>query len=196
MHHQDESTVTIMCKATIFEFSLLVSSAISSKASRLSPVRPKQRQHIFHQNPSSPTMAQLSQRILRCAFSDNLKNVFHIDSTLGVDIIEDIRERIWMKHPNKLAQILYTELKLYSPVNPVKDGLMKENPVFLCPRQQISSDFPQSSDPKIDIIIRKPSPRNIPQTIRQAFLKDCHINHLVHLSEMKAHNGSIGHIKN
>lgn len=116
-------------------------------------------------------MTQLSQRILRCAFSDNLKNVFHVDCTLGVDIIEDIRERIWMKHPNKLAQIHYTELKLYSPVNPVKDGLMKENPVFLCPRQQISSDFPQSSDPKIDIIIRKPSPRNIPQTIRQAFLK-------------------------
>lgn len=86
-------------------------------------------------------MAQLSRRTLWCAFSDNLKNMFRIDCTLGVDMIEDVRERIWMKHPNKLAQIHYTELKLYSPVSPVKDGLMKENPVFLCPSQQFHPTF-------------------------------------------------------
>jgi hypothetical protein len=98
----------------------------------------------------------MAQRRLWCAFSDDIDNVFPIDCILNVDYITDVKEKIWTKSQHKLAQITSYDLKLYSPVSPVKDSLTKENLVYLHPRKWISSDFPQSNDLDIDIVIIRP----------------------------------------
>lgn len=56
----------------------------------------------------------------------------------------------------RLHRSITRDSKLYSPVNPMKDNLTEENLVHLHPRKRISSDFPQSNDPEIDIIILQP----------------------------------------
>jgi hypothetical protein len=98
-------------------------------------------------------MAQPSQRTLWCIFSDNLQRPFSVDCTLNVDTIDKVKERIWLESQNKIGQTDYYNLDLYSPVNPLKGSLTKENLVPLDPHQLISSDFPQSKDPYIDIVI-------------------------------------------
>jgi hypothetical protein len=111
---------------------------------------------VFRPNPTSPTMAQPSQRTLWCAFSDKLQRPFSVDCTLNVDTIDKFKERIWLKSQNKISQTDYFNLDLYSPTSPVRDNVTQENLIYLCPRKQISSDFPQSNDPDLDIIIIRP----------------------------------------
>jgi hypothetical protein len=101
-------------------------------------------------------MAQPSQRMLWCAFSDSLQRPFSINCTLNVDTIDKVKEKIWTISQNKIGQTSYYDLDLYSPVNPVKGSLTKENLIYLHPRKQILSDFPQSNDPDLDIIIIRP----------------------------------------
>lgn len=101
-------------------------------------------------------MAQPSSRTVWCAFADDLEEPFPIDCAVNVDTIGHLKKKIWMENQQKLAQIGYPQLKLYSPINPVTDTLMKEDLVHLCPRDRISSDFPRSNDPEIDIILFQP----------------------------------------
>ena len=119
-------------------------------------------------------------RTLWCAFSDVLDEPFPIDCTLGVDTIGHVKDKIFTKNQRKVGQIDPRQLKLYSPVNLVEDPLTKENLADLHPRQRISSDFPQSNNPVIDIIILQPtepdgctslgkSSKGILPTIQQAF---------------------------
>ncbi|KAL1965550.1 hypothetical protein VTN77DRAFT_5634 [Rasamsonia byssochlamydoides] len=109
---------------------------------------------VFRPNPASPTMAQPSERTLWCAFSDDLQRPFPIDCTLNVDTIAHVKKRIWEMDGE--CKIAHWKLDLYSPVSAVKDDLRKENLVHLHPRRRISSDFPQSNDPDIDIVIIRP----------------------------------------
>jgi hypothetical protein len=111
---------------------------------------------VFRPNRTSPTTAQPSQRRLWCAFSNDIDRVFSIYCTLNVDTIDDVKKKIWMDNQRMVGQLDFRELDLYSPVSPVKDSLTKENLVYLHPRKWISSDFPQSNDPDIDIVIIRP----------------------------------------
>lgn len=111
-------------------------------------------------------MAQPSQRTLWCAFSDNLDRVFAIYCAINVDTINDAKRKIWMDSQHKTAQMDYWELDLYSPISSIKDDLTEENLVHLHPRKQITSDFPQSNDPDIDIIIIRPQGHQQSTTIR------------------------------
>lgn len=104
-------------------------------------------------------MAQPS-RTLWCAFSDVLDEPFPIDCTLDVDTIGHVKDKIFTKNQRKVGQIDPRQLKLYSPASLVEDPLTKENLADLHPRQRISSDFPQSNDPAIDIIILQPTELN------------------------------------
>lgn len=101
-------------------------------------------------------MAQPSPRTVWCAFADDLEEPFPIDCAVNVDTIDHLKKKIYMENQPKLARFGYSELKLYSPVNPVTDTLMKEDLVHLHPRDRISPGFPQSNDPKIDIILFQP----------------------------------------
>lgn len=104
-------------------------------------------------------MAQPS-RTLWCAFSDVVDQPFPIDCTLDVDTIGHVKDKISTKNQRKVGQIDARELKLYSPVNLVERPSHKRDLVYLHPRQRISSDFPQSNDPVIDIIILQPTELN------------------------------------
>jgi hypothetical protein len=115
-------------------------------------------------------MAQPSQRRLWCAFSDDIDSVFSINCILNVDYIADAKEKIWTENPHKLAQTASYDLNLYSPVSPVKDTITKENLVLLDPRQQISSDFPQSKDPHTDIVIVRPQEQQQSETAQGTIL--------------------------
>ncbi|KAK9237143.1 hypothetical protein V1525DRAFT_404725 [Lipomyces kononenkoae] len=103
---------------------------------------------------TSPTMAQPSQRTLWCAFSDDLQRPFSVDCTVGVDTIDRVKKKICDMDDG--CKIAHWKLDLYSPVNPVKGGLIKENLAPLHPRKRILSDFPQTNDPDLDIIILRP----------------------------------------
>jgi hypothetical protein len=98
-------------------------------------------------------MAEPSQRTLWCTFSDDIDNMFPIDCTLNVDTIAHVRIMICKRDSE--CKIADWKLKLYSPVSPVKGSLTKENLIYLHPRKQILSDFPQSNDPDLDIIITR-----------------------------------------
>lgn len=68
------------------------------------------------------------------------------------------KKKVWKNSQRNISQIDYWELDLYSPLGAVKDkdDLRKENLVHLHPRRRIASDFPQSNDPDIDIVIIQP----------------------------------------
>ena len=102
-------------------------------------------------------MAEPSQRTLWCAFSDNIDTVFPIDCILGVDTIGHVKRKICERDPE--CKFADWKLNLYSLASPVKDVLTKESLVHLHPRKQILSDFPQSNDPDIDIIVIRPEER-------------------------------------
>jgi hypothetical protein len=111
---------------------------------------------VFRPKPTSPTMAQPSQRTLWCTFSDNLQSPFSVDCTLNVDTIDKVKKRIWLENQSKIGQTDYNDIALYSPTSPVRDNVTRENLIYLHPRKQILSDFPQSSDPDLDIIVIRP----------------------------------------
>jgi hypothetical protein len=112
---------------------------------------------VFRPNPTSlKIMAEPSQRTLWCAFSDNLQRPFSVDCTLNVDTIYKVKKRIWLENQSKIGQTDYNDLDLYSPTSPVRDNVTQENLIYLHPRKQILSDFPQSNDPDLDIIIIRP----------------------------------------
>jgi hypothetical protein len=109
---------------------------------------------VFCPHQTSPTMAEPSQRTLWCAFSDNLQRPFSVDCTLGIDTIDRVRQKIC--EADNERKTAYWKLDFYSPVSPLKGSLMKENLIHLHPRKRILSDFPQSNDPDLDIIIIRP----------------------------------------
>lgn len=92
------------------------------------------------------------QRKLWCAFSDDIDEVFSIECALDIDTIDDIKKSIW-KTEAEYQATHWSRLRLYSPANPVMTGLAEVNLVHLHPRKQVSSEFPRSADPNIDIII-------------------------------------------
>jgi hypothetical protein len=111
-------------------------------------------------------MAEPCQRSLWCALSNDIDHMFCIDCTLNVDTIAHVKEKI----QSKLAQIASYDLNLYSPTSPVRGTVTKENLVPLDPRQLISSNFPQSKDPHIDIVIVRPQEQQQSETAQGTIL--------------------------
>jgi hypothetical protein len=108
---------------------------------------------VFRPNPSSPTMTAPLRRKLWCAFIDDLQRPFSVSCVIGVDDIDDVRREICTTHSEGY---LPRQLALYSPSSRVTDVPTKENLVYLDIRKQILSNFPQSNDPEIDIIVIGP----------------------------------------
>lgn len=114
--------------------------------------------------PPTATMAQPSQRKLWCAFSDRLNGIFSIDCTLNVDTIEDVKKKIREKRDAFKTEYI-EDWDLYSPVSKVEAAFTPANGQFLPPPQRITSDFPQSNDPFIQIVViraqvQQPTPAN------------------------------------
>lgn len=82
-----------------------------------------------------------------------------MDCILDVDTIDNVKKRIWDIRQRKVAHVDYCELDLYSPVRPINGAIIQDDLILLNPRQRISSEFPSSKDPELDIIVVvQPSP--------------------------------------
>lgn len=102
-------------------------------------------------------MSRPQIRELWCAPSDDLEQPFPVECVTDQDDIHTFKKKIWDRSPARLGNIIieYSDLTLYSPVVSLDIGkeFKKENGVFLNPRQMITSLFPESKDPYVDIFV-------------------------------------------
>ena len=109
-------------------------------------------------NPiQSLTMSRPRTRKLWCAVPGNLKRPFSIECVADQDDIETLMKKIWdhaPAHAKKDASD-YGDLILYSPVVQLnyEEEFRFEHGEFLHPRRMVTSLFPESKDPDVDIVV-------------------------------------------
>ena len=109
-------------------------------------------------NPiQSLTMSRPRTRKLWCAVSGNLRRPFSIECVADQDDIETLMKKIWeeIKEDIKRTTSHYSRLSLYSPVVQLNDEeeFRIDDGEFLHPRRMITSLFPKSEDPDVDIVV-------------------------------------------
>jgi len=109
-------------------------------------------------NPiQSLTMSRPRTRKLWCAVPSNLREPFSVVCFPDQDDIETLKEKIWEKIKEEIKDTTphYGKLTLYSPVvqlNHEKQFNIDDGE-FLHPRRMITSLFPESKDPDVDIVV-------------------------------------------
>jgi len=108
-------------------------------------------------NPiQSLTMSRPRTRKLWCAVPGNLRRPFSIVCIADQDDIETLMKKIWeeIKEDIKRTTPHYSRLSLYSPVVQLNDEeeFRIDDGEFLHPRRMITSLFPKSEDPDVDIV--------------------------------------------
>ncbi|BCR92831.1 ATP-binding protein [Aspergillus chevalieri] len=109
-------------------------------------------------NPiQSLTMSRPRTRKLWCAVPGNLRRPFSIECIADQDDIETLMKKIWeeIKEDIKRTTPHYSRLSLYSPVVQLNDEeeFRIDDGEFLHPRRMITSLFPKSEDPDVDIVV-------------------------------------------
>lgn len=109
-------------------------------------------------NPiQSLTMSRPRTRELWCAVSNDLRQPLPIECVADQDDIDALKQKIWEKIKEEFKDTLtdYSGLKLYSPVEQLnnEEKFMMENGEFLNPHRMITSLFPKSEDPNVDIVV-------------------------------------------
>ena len=109
-------------------------------------------------NPiQSLTMSRPRTRKLWCAVSGNLMRPFSIECVADQDDIEKLMKRIWEEIKERIKDTAphYSNLTLYSPVVQLNDEekFRIDYGEFLHPRRMITSLFPKSKDPDVDIVV-------------------------------------------
>lgn len=102
-------------------------------------------------------MSQPQIRELWCAPSDDLEQPFPVECVTDQDNIHTFKKKVWDHAPAyaKKDAADFGGLRLYRPVVPLDNGkaFKEEDGVFLNPRQMITSLFPESKDPYVDIVV-------------------------------------------
>ncbi|EYE91008.1 ATP-binding protein [Aspergillus ruber CBS 135680] len=109
-------------------------------------------------NPiQSLTMSRPRTRKLWCTLSHDLQQSFPMECVADKDDIDILKKKIWDRLPARFEYTLtdYSELKLYSPVVQLnhEEKFRIEHGEFLYPRRMITSLFPESKDPDVDIVV-------------------------------------------
>ncbi|ODM16358.1 hypothetical protein SI65_08358 [Aspergillus cristatus] len=102
-------------------------------------------------------MSRPRTRKLWCAVPGNLRRPFSIECVADQDDIETLMKKIWdhaPAHAKKDASD-YGDLILYSPVVQLnhEEEFRIDDGEFLHPRRMITSLFPESKDPDVDIVV-------------------------------------------
>ena len=109
-------------------------------------------------NPiQSLTMSRPRTRELWCAISNDLRQPLPIECVADQDNIDTLKKKIWEKIKEEIKDTIphYGKLILYNPVvqlNHEKEFRI-EHGEFLHPRRMITSLFPESKDPDVDIVV-------------------------------------------
>jgi len=109
-------------------------------------------------NPiQSLTMSRPRIRELWCAVSNDLRQPLPIECVADQDNIDTLKKKIWEKIKEEIKDTIphYGKLILYNPVvqlNHEKEFRI-EHGEFLHPRRIITSPFPESKDPDVDIVV-------------------------------------------
>ncbi|ODM23379.1 hypothetical protein SI65_00968 [Aspergillus cristatus] len=109
-------------------------------------------------NPiQSLTMSRPRTRKLWCAVPSNLREPFSVVCFPDQDNIETLKEKVWEKIKEEIKDTTphYGKLTLYSPVVQLnhEEEFRIEHGEFLHPRRMITSLFPESKDPDVDIVV-------------------------------------------
>jgi len=109
-------------------------------------------------NPiQSLTMSRPRTRKLWCAVPGNLREPFSVACFSDQDDIETLKEKIWEKIKERIKDTAphYSNLTLYSPVVQLnhEEEFRIDDGDFLHPRRMITSLFPESKDPDVDIVV-------------------------------------------
>lgn len=109
-------------------------------------------------NPiQSLTMSRQRTRKLWCALSNDLQQSFPIECVADKDDIDSLKKKIWLRFPARFENALtdYIELKVYIPVVQLnyEEEFRIDDGDFLHPRRMITSLFPKSEDPDVDIVV-------------------------------------------
>ncbi|BCR89602.1 ATP-binding protein [Aspergillus chevalieri] len=109
-------------------------------------------------NPiQSLTMSRPRTRELWCAISNDLRQPLPIECIADQDKIDTLKEKIWQKIKERIKDTAphYSNLTLYSPVVQLnhEEEFRIDDGDFLHPRRMITSLFPESKDPDVDIVV-------------------------------------------
>ena len=109
-------------------------------------------------NPiQSLTMSRPCTRKLWCALPGDLTQPFSIECVADKDDIETLKEKIWEKIKEEIKDTTphYGKLTLYSPVVQLnhEEEFRIDDGELLHPRRMITSLFPGSKDPDVDIVV-------------------------------------------
>ena len=109
-------------------------------------------------NPiQSLTMSRRRTRKLWCTLSNDLQQSFPIECAADHDDIDTLKKKIWEEIREKIKNTIphYSDLKLYSPVVQLnhEEEFRIDDGDFLHPRRMITSLFPESKDPDVDIVV-------------------------------------------
>lgn len=109
-------------------------------------------------NPiQSLTMSRPRTRELWCAASNDLRQPLPIECVADQDDVDALKQKIWEKIKEEIKNTTphYGKLTLYSPVVQLshEEEFRIDDGDFLHPRRMITSLFPKSEDPDVDIVV-------------------------------------------
>ncbi|ODM21276.1 hypothetical protein SI65_04329 [Aspergillus cristatus] len=100
-------------------------------------------------------MSRPRTRKLWCAIAGDLTQPFSIECVADKDDIETLKKKIWEEIKEEIKDTTARSLKLYNPVVQLnhEEEFRIDDGEFLHPRRMITSLFPRSKDPDVDIVV-------------------------------------------